>query len=52
MQNEKEKQKVEDLKEVLIDTYRCLMQNSLKNQIQVFLVLIDTYRCLMQNNPW
>ena len=35
---------------VLIDTYRCLMQNELNKRVEAVLeVLIDTYRCLMQN---
>ena len=35
---------------VLIDTYRCLMQNNMyRTRCSSGLVLIDTYRCLMQN---
>ena len=35
---------------VLIDTYRCLMQNQIRRHLHFALsVLIDTYRCLMQN---
>ena len=48
MQNERV---INMLKEkVLIDTYRCLMQNELaKAGLDQAKVLIDTYRCLMQN---
>ena len=36
---------------VLIDTYRCLMQNEDEEQFDFDdYVLIDTYRCLMQNS--
>ena len=38
---------------VLIDTYRCLMQNIFEiTKAQFGIVLIDTYRCLMQNENY